>query len=128
MKRIMLGILAVALVAGTVWAAEEKAGSTAAAPTVLTGTLVDNTCAGANKADLGAFVKTHTKDCALMPGCTASGYSLYTPDGKLHKFSKASNAKVVEFLKGAESTLTVEVTVKSGAKKKLELVSIKNQS
>jgi hypothetical protein len=89
------------------------------------GVLVDNACAGGHKDDMASFVKTHTKDCALMPGCIASGYSLYTQDGQLLGFSPKSNKSIVAFLKGLNSTLRVEVKVKRTGEI-LELVSIKN--
>jgi hypothetical protein len=91
----------------------------------LTGVVVDNACATGNKANIGEFVKTHTLDCALMPGCEASGYSLYTADGKLTAFTKASNAKVAKFLKSKKGTLNVEVKIKKSGTQ-FELISIKH--
>ena len=91
---------------------------------MMKGTIVDNACADANKADLGNFVKTHPKSCAQMAACEASGYSLYS-DGKRMKFTDASNKKVIAFLKLAGSKLTVDTEVnKTGDM--LDLVSIKN--
>lgn len=92
---------------------------------VLKGSIIDNMCAGANKDTLAEFVKTHTKDCALMPGCVASGYSILADD-KLYKFDKDSSAKVAEFLKNADSKLQVSVTAKQVGDE-LSLVSIENQ-
>jgi len=92
---------------------------------VLKGDVIDNTCASANKDKLAEFVKTHTKQCALMPGCIESGYSFYA-DGKLYAFDKDSNAKVVEFLKKADSKLQVTITAKQVGDE-LSLVSIENQ-
>ena len=93
---------------------------------VLKGDVIDNMCAGANKANLAEFVKTHTKECTLKPGCMASGYSIYA-DGKLYAFDKDSNAKVAEFLKKADSKLQVTVTAKQVGDE-LNLVSIENQN
>ena len=92
----------------------------------ITGTIVDNMCAKSQKPEeLGSFVKTHSKSCAIMSDCAASGYSIFA-DGKLYGFDKASSAKVEEFLKKEESKLQVVVTaVKSGDQ--LSLVSIENQ-
>ncbi len=92
---------------------------------VLKGIIVDNMCAGANKDTLAEFVKTHTKDCALMPDCVASGYSILADD-KLYKFDKDSSAKIAEFLKNADSKLQVSVTAKQVGDE-LSLVSIENQ-
>lgn len=93
---------------------------------VLKGDVIDNTCAGANQDNLAEFVITHTKQCALMPGCIESGYSIFA-DGKLYAFDKDSNVKVVEFLKKADSKLQVIITAKQVGDE-LSLVSIENQN
>ncbi|HNW39971.1 MAG TPA: hypothetical protein PKI44_06085 [Candidatus Omnitrophota bacterium] len=90
------------------------------------GTIVDMTCATANKDNLAEFVKTHTKECALKPGCIESGYAIVA-FGKIHIFDKDSNAKVAEFLKQADSKLEVVITAKQVGDE-LSLVSIKNQN
>ncbi|MDD5505470.1 MAG: hypothetical protein PHR73_01785 [Candidatus Omnitrophica bacterium] len=92
---------------------------------VLKGDIIDNMCAGKHKETLAEFVKTHTKECALMPDCVASGYSLFA-DGKLYAFDQDSNAKVAEFLKNADSKLQVTVTAKQVGDE-LSLASIENQ-
>jgi len=92
---------------------------------VLKGDIIDNMCAGMHKETLAEFVKTHTKECALMPDCVASGYSLFA-DGKLYAFDQDSNAKVAEFLKNADSKLQVTVTAKQVGDE-LSLASIENQ-
>ncbi len=100
--------------------------TTTPAPETMTikGYIIDNKCASANNKDtLGEFVKTHAKQCAIT--CMDSGYSIYT-DGKLLAFDKDSNAKVVEFLKNADSKLQVTVTAKQVGDD-LSLVSIENQ-
>ncbi|MCX5714886.1 MAG: hypothetical protein NT033_08855 [Candidatus Omnitrophica bacterium] len=91
----------------------------------ITGTVVDNLCASANTNTISEFIKTHTKECALMANCAASGYSILS-EGKLTKFDKESNVKVEEFLKKPESTLNVVVVVKKNGEE-LTLVSIENQ-
>jgi len=91
------------------------------------GTIIDNACATANKKNLATFIKTHPKSCALMPNCVASGYSIYTKDGKLTAFDKKSDAKIEKFLKKNASTLDVAITAKE-IKGELSLVSIKNSS
>ena len=92
----------------------------------LRGDVIDNMCAGANQDNLAEFVKTHTKECALKPGCLNSGYSIFA-DGKLYAFDKDSSAKVAEFLKQADSKLQVTITAKQ-VSDELNLVSIKNQN
>jgi hypothetical protein len=90
------------------------------------GTIIDNQCAGAQKPEqLAEFVKSHTKQCALMAQCVASGYSIFS-EGKLMKFDKDSDVKIAAFLMKADSKLQVEITTqKSGDI--LTLLSIKNQ-
>jgi len=92
---------------------------------VLMGDIIDNMCANAHKDSLADFVKTHTKQCAIAPGCMESGYSIFA-DGKLYKFDKDSSVKVAEFLKKDDSKLQVIIAAqeKNG---KLSLVSIENQ-
>jgi len=88
------------------------------------GTIIDLKCAGTQNAQqLGEFVKTHAKECAL--GCASSGYAVFA-DGALTKFDKDSNAKVEEFLKKADSKLDVVVEAKKVGEE-LSVVSIKNQ-
>jgi len=92
----------------------------------LTGTIIDNMCAAAQKPEaLSDFVKTHTKECTLLPACVASGYSIFA-DGKLYKFDKDSNAKIEAFLKKEDSKLAVVVTAKN-VNGELSLVTIENQ-
>ena len=98
----------------------------AATEITLTGDIIDNMCAGTKTtAELAEFVKTHTKECALMPDCVATGYSIFA-DGTLYKFDKESNAKIEEFLKKEDSKLQVAVTVNKVGEE-LSLVSIENQ-
>lgn len=91
----------------------------------LKGDIIDNMCANANKNNLGEFVKTHTKECALMTHCVASGYAIYA-DGRLQVFDEESNKKVEEFLRKSSSKLQVQVTAKK-AGDELSLISIENQ-
>lgn len=91
----------------------------------LKGTIIDNMCADGSKENLAEFVKTHTKQCALMEHCVASGFSIYA-DGELHKFDAASNKKIAEFLKKTDSNLQVVVNAEK-SDKELSLVSIENQ-
>jgi len=92
---------------------------------MMEGYIIDTKCAADNKADLGEFVKTHTKECAVLPSCAASGYNLYS-EGKLWKFDKDSSGKVHEFLMKKDSTLKVKVEMMHGEGDMIKLVSIKN--
>ena len=91
----------------------------------LKGTIIDNMCAMSNMNKMSEFIKKHTKECALMPNCAASGYSIYTTDEKLISFDKPSSKKVMDFLKKKDSRLQVVVRVKK-AGDELQLISIKN--
>lgn len=121
MKKLAIIALVMAFAASLAFGAETAAPKSME----LSGTIIDNQCATANKANLPEFIKTHPKSCALMPNCAASGYSIYLPDGSLKAFDKASNAKIEKFLKKKASVLDVTVKVKD-AGTGLTLVSIKN--
>lgn len=118
MKKLVLLGLVFSLAASFVFAQE--------ATLTLKGDIIDNQCAGSKTPEeLAEFTKTHTKECALLPACAASGYAIFA-DGQLLKFDKDSNAKVQEFLKKDESKLQVVVEAKKVGEE-LSLVSIKNQ-
>lgn len=141
MKKLVFLSIALCLVASMAFVQAPKAAATATIPAAttpetvpavepatvtLTGTIIDNMCAGTQKPEeLAAFVKTHTKQCALMPQCVASGYSIFA-DGKLSRFDKDSNVKVEEFLKKTDSKTDV-VVVAQVVNDELSLVSINNQ-
>ena len=93
----------------------------------ITGTIIDNECLEAHKADpdFAAYVKAHTKECALKAG-PYSGYSIYTPNNKAYKFDAQSTAQIEDFLKKEDSKLDVVVEVQQFTDD-LTLVSIKNQ-
>ena len=95
-------------------------------PLTLQGSIIDNLCASGHAKDLASFVPGHSKECALMPACAASGYSFYA-DGRLYKFTVDSGSKVLGFLKKEGSVLTVEVTgrLADGA---LQLLSIRQKA
>ena len=124
MKKICLFLIALCF-ASSLAIAQEEAASVADAIT-LKGDIIDNMCAGANKADLANFVKTHTKECTLKPQCKASGYSIFTDDGKLMKFDAESNPLIAEFLTSPDSKLHVKV-IANKVGDELNLVSIENQ-
>lgn len=120
MKRVLYGAFVFSFIVSLAFA------QTAAVETVeLKGVIIDNMCASMKPEGLADFVKTHTKQCALMADCQASGYSIFV-DGKLTKFDKESTAKLVEFLSKEDGKLTVVVTANKAADE-LSLVSIENQ-
>ncbi len=91
----------------------------------LKGDIIDNRCVGRAGDNVSEFVKTHTKQCALMTPCVASGYSIFA-DGKLHKFDLESNKKIEEFLIEDTSKLQVVITAEK-AGEELSLLTIVNQ-
>ncbi len=94
MKRLVLVVLGLCLLVSSGFAAETKSAAVKKSPELtLKGDIIDNSCAMANKANLASYVKTHTKECALRPGCVASGYSIFA-DGRLMTFDKKSNKKI----------------------------------
>ena len=103
--------------------------ATATAPAealTLKGNIIDNQCAGTQTPEqLTEFVKTHAKECALLPACAVSGYGIFA-DNVFYKFDKESNVKVGEFLKQVDSKLSVLVVAKKIGEE-LNLVSIENQ-
>jgi phosphoribosylamine-glycine ligase len=122
MKKLILLVAALCFGVSLAFAQGEAQSTTL----TLKGDIIDNQCAGTQTAEqLAAFVKTHTKECALLPACAASGYSILA-DGQLLKFDKESNAKVSEFLSKADSKLQVAVEAEKVGEE-LSLVSIKNQ-
>jgi hypothetical protein len=116
MKKAILALLAIGLISLAPLAGEIM---------TLKGDIIDNLCANGHKDALGDFVKTHTKACALMPNCAASGYSLFS-EGKLYTFDSESNKKIEEFLKKEDSKLQVSVELKKEGEL-YSLVSIENQ-
>lgn len=129
MKKLFLVVVAICVVPFYVFAQETVVPMATATPEgtiTLKGIIIDNMCAGLKTPEeLTGFVKTHTKQCALMPNCLAGGYSILV-DGKLIKFDKESSAKIEKFLKKEDSKLEVEIIAKMEGEE-LSLISIENQ-
>ncbi|MBU0548102.1 MAG: hypothetical protein KJ710_01465 [Candidatus Omnitrophica bacterium] len=136
MKRILFVFIAFCFVSSLAFAQDAAehtvtAGAMDAATTmddemVINGYIIDNRCAEANNNDtLSEFVKIHTKQCALMPACIESGYSIYS-DGILYVFDTDSNTQIVEFLNNADSKLKVTVVAEQVGDE-LSLISVENQ-
>lgn len=126
MNNLFLLLLAIGLITNSALGQETATGVVTTEETLtLTGDIIDNICAQANKDNLAKFIKTHTKECALMPGSMDSGYSIFA-DGMLYKFDPDSNLKIMEFLNKEDSRPQVVVTAKKVGDE-LSLVSIENQ-
>src|SRR4029453_17840645 len=78
----------------------------------LTGYVIDKACAGnaAKKPDAMAAAAGHSKKCALMDNCAASGYGVYS-DGKYYEFDDKGNelAKALIGKSGKEKGIKVSV-------------------
>jgi hypothetical protein len=102
MKKVMLLLAGLALVATSAVAQTAQAMD-------FKGTLIDNACF---KTDMpAAELAKHTKDCALMDGCVASGYVVVTADGHVYKLDAKGNESVVTALKAATQAANLKVTV-----------------
>ncbi len=73
------------------------------------GTLMDAAC-GERAAGNAERAANHSKSCALMPACEASGYGLIK-DGTFHKFDDAGNKKAKAYLEATEKEKNLKVLV-----------------
>ena len=125
MKQLLWSSIIVAMAVANIAIQAASAASAPSGPTITTlhGTIIDNHCAAANKDSLATFIKTHTKECALMPDCEASGYSIYTKEGKLHPFLHQNTATIADYLKVKTHTLHAVVKAEMvGDSLKLETI------
>ncbi len=125
MRKKAISIFMVSMVTFLIQGFQLEAFSVEEETLTIKGVIIDNRCVDLNKNNLADFVKTHTKQCALMTACVASGYSVYS-DGKIQKFDEPSNKKIVEFLKKSDSKLQVVINAKKSGEL-ISLVSIENQ-
>jgi uncharacterized protein YxeA len=91
------------------------------------GYLIDRQCAESVKGDSDskAFVLHHTKDCALMPNCRATGYALFV-DNKWYELDKRGNELAVKVLTASKKKRGFYVRVTGTAQGKvLKVESIK---
>ncbi len=75
------------------------------------GYLVDKMCSAKIVEKGGGAAKMHTKQCALMPDCKASGFGVVTADGKFLKFDASGDKKAITALEGTDKKDNVTVTV-----------------
>ncbi|HEV2881278.1 MAG TPA: hypothetical protein VGX24_08395 [Pyrinomonadaceae bacterium] len=111
MMRKVLAVSLMLVVAGVLAFAQE--GEQAAQPSKLTGYLIDNLCAGEHAGDAEGMAETaqgHPTACALMPSCTAAGFSLVS-DKKTYKLDEAGNKLALAVLKTTKATKGLQVEV-----------------
>ena len=112
MRRILISLAAVSIISAALVvlvSAQDKA-------VTLTGSIVDKSCSArhAKAPDPMVAAAGHTKKCALMPNCTASGFGVFA-DGKFYEFDAKGNdlakAKLEASKKDAGAKFKVEGTV-----------------
>jgi hypothetical protein len=79
--------------------------------TTLSGYVVDQDCAGkiATKANVMEKAAGHTKDCALMEDCAASGFGIFS-DGKYYKFDTKGSATAKALFEKSKHTKAMYFT------------------
>jgi hypothetical protein len=78
----------------------------------LTGYVIDKACEGnaAKKPDVMAAVAGHSKKCALMDNCVASGYGVYS-DGKYYEFDAKGNELAKALIEKSSKEKGIKVSV-----------------
>ena len=73
--------------------------------TTLSGYVVDQHCAGSMATKANAMEKAagHTRDCALMEDCAASGYGIFS-GGKYYKFDTKGSATAKALIEKSKRT------------------------
>jgi hypothetical protein len=107
-RKIFVVSLLLALAGGVFALAQERA----AQPVKLTGYLVDSMCANAEGEGDGLeeTAKGHPTACSLMPGCSATGYTLVV-DKKSYKLDEAGNKSAHAVLKATKAMKGLRVEV-----------------
>src|SRR5262249_20734364 len=75
------------------------------------GVLMDKMCSMKAMKEGQKAAAMHTRECALMPNCKASGYGVYTSDGKYLKFDAAGDEKASQALASTAKKDNLNVTV-----------------
>jgi hypothetical protein len=80
--------------------------------TTLTGYIVDKACSAgrAKAADPMASAANHTRDCALMENCAASGYGIFA-DGKYYEFDQKGTELAKTMLEASKKQKGLKATV-----------------
>ena len=75
------------------------------------GILVDKMCSGKIVEKGYGAAKMHTKMCALMDDCKASGFGVVTADGKFLKFDKKGDQQALKALEDTDKKDNITVKV-----------------
>lgn len=93
--------------------AQEKKEEKKAAPSKITGFLIDNVCAEASQGEEAEEAESHMVSCALMEACMKSGYAVVS-GGKLYKLDEKGNKLALRLLRDTRVRQGLSVAV-SGA-------------
>jgi hypothetical protein len=104
MKHLLRSLCCLGLLVGV-------AGMAQAAEMTVKGILIDKKCSANALSQGQSFAKSHTKECALMPPCVASGYGVFTAQNKYIVFDAAGNKKALAAIKATKMKDNLEVTV-----------------
>ena len=91
------------------------------------GILVDKACSGKIVEKGYGAAKMHTKMCALMDGCKASGFGVVTADGKFLKLDAEGDKQAVKALEATDKNDNITVKVDgevSGGNLKVKSLSL----
>jgi len=91
------------------------------------GTIIDNKSAEKYLDELSTFAPRYPKAQAVIPLSVEAGYSIYTAEGELYRFSDDSNKKIIEFLQDRNNTVQVIIEAREDEEEELELISIENR-
>ena len=82
-----------------------------AAAADIQGILVDRMCSTKLIKEGQKAAQAHTRECALMPDCAASGYGVYTAEGKFITFDTAGNKQAEQALRASKKRNNLRVAV-----------------
>lgn len=74
------------------------------------GILMDNMCMGKFEAKGFDAAKMHTRDCALMGPCKASGFAIIQADGKVVKLDDNGNKLAIAALEDSDKEKDLQVS------------------
>ena|SRR5579863_2040672 len=78
---------------------------------ILSGYLVDISCATERANELATLGIVHTRQCLQMPDCQRSGYGLLTDDKKVLKFDAAGNVQAMQLIASTNQPKDFRITV-----------------
>jgi hypothetical protein len=104
-RKTLLLAISLAAVAVLAYAQDKKA-----APTKITGYLIDNMCVEAAQGGEAEEAEGHMVSCALMEACVKSGYSIIS-EGKAYKLDERGNKLALKLLRDTRVRQGLSVAV-----------------